>query len=75
MLIRFRADMCVPEKNLPMVKALYNHAEAVMANAVEDLTSLDPIEHIGEPTYIEIQKCYHDEAKPNPCKVIERIEV
>ena len=75
MQLRFRVDICVPVKYKKELEALFDAAEALMAKSVEDHIEQGPIEHIGEPTFLELHKCYHDEAVNKPCEIIKRIEV
>jgi len=69
MLYRVRIDLCFDKENIG--KAVIDKAKTVLSKAKKLAVGGDE----GESSYIEIHKCYHDEANPKPCEMMERIEI
>ena len=71
MLYRVRVDLCFEAEDKP--QAIFDKAESFLASTVK-LIGERAVE-VGESSFIEIHRCYHDEDPPKPCEVIKRIEV
>ena len=75
MLLRFKADFCMPPEFEREALNLLEQAEDLMGKAVKVQLDQDPIEHTGEKSFLELHKCYHGEKVNKPCEKIKRIEV
>jgi len=69
MLFRIRLDLVFVSQ--AEANQVYQLAETVFEKAVKIIPADNPI---GEPSFIEMHKCYHDEALSKPCEVIKRKE-
>lgn len=70
MLYRIRLDLAFDKENIS--QAVFDKAKEVLSKAVKIANQDNPM---GEVSYIEIHKCYHDETPSKPCEIIKRIEV
>ena len=70
MLYRVRLDLAFDAEDIS--QAIFDKAKQVLSKAVK-IASQDNAE--GEPSFMEIHKCYHDEDPSKPCEIIRRIEL
>jgi len=70
MLYRVRLDLAFATEEIP--RDIWARAEAMLTRVVKIANKDNPM---GEPSFIEIHKCYHDEDPAKPCEIITRIEV
>ena len=62
---RVRLDLSFDTEEMP--QSIFKKAKLILSKAVKLSEQ--------EPSFIEIQKCYHDEVLAKKCEIIERIEV
>jgi len=70
MLYRVRLDLAFDTEDIP--QAIFGRAEQALSGAVKMVSGDNPM---GEVSFIEIHKCYHDEDPSKPCEIIKRIEL
>lgn len=70
MLFRIRLDLAFDKEDIP--QAVFDKAKEVLSKAVKIANKDNPM---GEVSFIEIHKCFHDEDPPRPCEIIKRIEL
>jgi len=69
MLYRVKLDLAFDREEIG--QAVFDKAKAVLSKAKKIAKPSGQ----GEISFIEIHKCYHDEAENKPCEMIKRIEV
>lgn len=69
MLYRVRIDLAFDSK-IDSDK-LFTEAEKLLEKAVKIVSGDNPM---GEVSFIETHRCYHDEDPTKPCEIIKRIE-
>lgn len=70
MLYRIRLDLAFDREDIS--QAIFDKAKQVLAKAVKIANKDNPM---GEVSFIEIHKCYHDEDPSKPCEIIKRVEL
>lgn len=70
MLYRIRLDLAFDAEDV--AQAIFDKVKQVLPKAVKIANKDNPK---GELSFIDIEKCYHDETPTQKCEPIERVEL